>query len=36
MPDKQVIPVPGLKTIGPYSQAVRATGLFGQDHIGNV
>ncbi len=28
MPDKQVIPVPGLKTIGPYSQAVRATGLL--------
>jgi len=28
MPDKQVIQVPGLKTIGPYSQAVRAAGLL--------
>jgi 2-iminobutanoate/2-iminopropanoate deaminase len=28
MPDKQAIPVPGLKTIGPYSQAVRAAGLL--------
>ena len=28
MPDKQVIPVLGLKTIGPYSQAVRAAGLL--------
>ena len=28
MSDKQVIQVPGLKTIGPYSQAVRAAGLL--------
>src|ERR1700761_6620623 len=28
MPDKQVIQVPELKTIGPYSQAVRAAGLL--------
>ncbi len=28
MPDKQAIQVPGLKTIGPYSQAVRAAGLL--------
>jgi len=28
MADKQVIQVPGLKTIGPYSQAVRAGGLL--------
>lgn len=28
MPDKQVIQVPGLKTIGPYSQAVRTAGLL--------
>jgi|SRR5215467_6464697 len=28
MPDKHVIQVPGLKTIGPYSQAVRAAGLL--------
>ena len=28
MPDKQVIQVPGSKTIGPYSQAVRAAGLL--------
>src|ERR1700730_5432740 len=28
MPDRQVIQVPGLKTIGPYSQAVRAAGLL--------
>jgi 2-iminobutanoate/2-iminopropanoate deaminase len=28
MADKQVIQVPGLKTIGPYSQAVRAAGLL--------
>ena len=28
MPDKQVIHVPGLKTIGPYSQAARAAGLL--------
>src|SRR5215470_15293958 len=28
MPDKQAIAVPGLKTIGPYSQAVRAAGLL--------
>jgi len=28
MADKHVIPVPGLKTIGPYSQAVRAAGLL--------
>ena len=28
MADKQVIEVPGLKTIGPYSQAVRAGGLL--------
>ena len=28
MPDKQVIEVPGVKTIGPYSQAVRAAGLL--------
>jgi 2-iminobutanoate/2-iminopropanoate deaminase len=28
MHDKQVIDVPGLKTIGPYSQAVRAAGLL--------
>ena len=26
--DKQVIQVPGIKTIGPYSQAVRAAGLL--------
>ena len=26
MPDRQAIQVPGLKTIGPYSQAVRAAG----------
>lgn len=28
MPGKQVVHVPGLKTIGPYSQAVRAAGLL--------
>ena len=28
MPTKQTIQVPGLKTIGPYSQAVRAGGLL--------
>src|SRR5215470_12919633 len=28
MPDKQAIAVPGLKAIGPYSQAVRASGLL--------
>jgi len=28
MPDTQVIQVPELKTIGPYSQAVRAAGLL--------
>ena len=28
MSDKQAIQVPGLKTIGPYSQAVRAAGLL--------
>ena len=28
MSDKQAIQVPGLKTIGPYSQAVRVTGLL--------
>ncbi len=28
MADKQVIDVPGLKTIGPYSQAVRGSGLL--------
>jgi len=28
MSDKQVVQVPGLKTIGPYSQAVRAAGLL--------
>lgn len=28
VPDRQSIQVPGLKTIGPYSQAVRATGLL--------
>jgi len=28
MADKQVVQVPGLKTIGPYSQAVRAGGLL--------
>jgi 2-iminobutanoate/2-iminopropanoate deaminase len=28
MSDKQVIQLPGLKTIGPYSQAVRAAGLL--------
>src|ERR1700722_16247038 len=28
MSGKQVIEVPGLKTIGPYSQAVRAAGLL--------
>jgi 2-iminobutanoate/2-iminopropanoate deaminase len=28
MSDKQVVEVPGLKTIGPYSQAVRAAGLL--------
>jgi 2-iminobutanoate/2-iminopropanoate deaminase len=28
VPDRQAIQVPGLKTIGPYSQAVRATGLL--------
>lgn len=28
MSDKKVIQVPGLKTIGPYSQAVRAAGLL--------
>ncbi len=28
MPDKQIIQVPGLKAIGPYSQAVSATGLL--------
>jgi 2-iminobutanoate/2-iminopropanoate deaminase len=28
MADKQTIQVPGLKTIGPYSQAVRAAGLL--------
>ena len=28
MPDRQVIQVPGLKGIGPYSQAVRAAGLL--------
>jgi len=28
MSDKQVIRVPGLRTIGPYSQAVRAAGLL--------
>jgi len=28
MPDKEVIQVPGLKTIGPYSQAVRTAGLL--------
>src|SRR5215467_1194159 len=28
MSDKQVIQVPGLKTIGPYSHAVRAAGLL--------
>ncbi len=28
MPDRQAIQVPGLKTIGPYSQAVRTTGLL--------
>jgi 2-iminobutanoate/2-iminopropanoate deaminase len=28
MPDRKAIHVPGLKTIGPYSQAVRAAGLL--------
>ena len=28
MPDKQAIHISGLKTIGPYSQAVRAAGLL--------
>ena len=28
MSDKQVVPVPGLKSIGPYSHAVRAGGLL--------
>lgn len=28
MPDRQAIQVPGLKAIGPYSQAVRAAGLL--------
>jgi 2-iminobutanoate/2-iminopropanoate deaminase len=28
MPDKQVVQVPGLKAIGPYSQAVRSGGLL--------
>jgi 2-iminobutanoate/2-iminopropanoate deaminase len=28
MPDKQVVAVPGLKSIGPYSHAVRAGGLL--------
>jgi 2-iminobutanoate/2-iminopropanoate deaminase len=28
VPDRQAIQVPGLKTIGPYSQAVRAAGLL--------
>src|SRR5215470_16192435 len=28
MPTREVIQVPGLKTIGPYSQAVRAAGLL--------
>jgi 2-iminobutanoate/2-iminopropanoate deaminase len=28
MSDKQVVQLPGLKTIGPYSQAVRAAGLL--------
>jgi 2-iminobutanoate/2-iminopropanoate deaminase len=28
MPDRQAIQVPGLKTIGPYSQAVCAAGLL--------
>jgi len=28
MSEKQVIQVPGLKTMGPYSQAVRAAGLL--------
>lgn len=28
MPDKQSIQVPGMKVIGPYSQAVRAAGLL--------
>lgn len=28
MSDKQVVPVPGLKSLGPYSHAVRAGGLL--------
>lgn len=28
MPDKQIVPVPDLKSIGPYSHAVRAGGLL--------